>query len=388
MIDINQLPDFVHDALQNPSLQSSEQFQSWLRENEEHMILFQELCDIQEAGRRLLPEINPDINTAWERVKTKHLKTESHACESNIRRMGIITGIAASIAVIFIIGYHLLTNTTQLPVEAAEVHFTDIPAKKDATIVIKAVSNTRPVLLSTEKGKTTSIYKKLLDYTQNNPNPIPELLTLTTPRGKSIRIRLKDSTEVCLNGESRLSYPSYFTGPDRTVELEGEAYFKVAPDKSHPFIVRHHGTMTQALGTQFNIRSYTNEKKHVTLVEGSVLVSDTLSSQEQILYPGQDVEYDSPSEMVVREVNLREFTAWTEDLFYFEQTELRDIMQILGRWYNVTVAFEDKEMEHYHFTFWAERTGSLKEALSLLNQIGTVKAYINEKDNQVVIKKR
>lgn len=389
MIDINQLPDYVLDALQDSSLRESEEFLVWLEESEEHKALFEDLCNYQEAERRLLPENNPDIDLQWERVKNIHLRKEKNNNRRRlVRTIGII-GIAASFILIFLVGDHFYSTQEEKPIETALSELLSIsPDKKGSEVIIKAKENIRPVILSTEKGETTPIYKKVLDYTQDTTTTTIERLTLTTPRGKSIKVYLKDGTEIWLNDESRLVYPSCFIGPSRTVELEGEAYFKVAHDGKHPFIVKHDGVLTQVLGTEFNIRSYENETKHVTLIAGSVLISDTLSGQKKILLPKQDAEYNSSSTMTVKEVNTHKFTAWTEGLFYFEQTKLRDIMQTLGRWYNITVTIEDKEAENYHFTFWAERTGSLKEALALLNQIGTVKAYLNERKNQVVIRKR
>lgn len=391
MIDINQLPDYVLDALQNPTLQKSEKFLVWLEESEERKVLFQDLCDCQEAARRLLPENNPNVDLQWERVKNLHLKKKENSDRKKHIQAFLVIGIsiAASFILVFLIGNYLYDAKTEKHPEITMNELSSIsPEKRDSEVIIKAKENTSPVLLLTEKGNTTPIYKKILDYTQDTTITNVEKLTLTTPRGKSIKVCLKDGTEIWLNDESRLVYPSHFIGLTRTVELEGEAYFKVAHDENHPFIVKHDGVLTQALGTEFNIRTYENETKHITLVEGSVLISDTLSGQKTVLFPKQDAEYNSSSTMTIKEVNTHKFTAWTEDLFYFEQTELQDIMQTLGRWYNITVTIEDKEAKHYHFTFWAERTGSLKEALALLNQIGTVKAYLNEEKNQVVIKKR
>ena len=49
---------------------------------------------------------------------------------------------------------------------------------------------------------------------------------------------LCDGTEVWLNANTRLIYPTAFVEKERTVYLEGEAYFKVTPNKQQPFIVK------------------------------------------------------------------------------------------------------------------------------------------------------
>ena len=390
MIDINQIPDFVWEALQEPALRQSEEFLKWLDEDEKHGEWFVGLCDCREAAWRASPENIPDVGSQWERVKRRNGGLgKKKVARARFLRMGAV-GAAASLAIVFLLGFYFHDkgkDCEELPA-VIEGCVADSPADGHVLVAIKAVEKVTPVLLYTGKEAPASVYEKVLDYTRDTVKTAAKRLTLATPRGKSIKVVLSDSTAVWLNADSRLSYPSFFAEGTRTVELEGEAYFKVAQDKARPFIVKHHETMTQALGTEFNIRSYPGGRKHVTLVEGSVMVSDTLSSRQQLLVPGQDMEYDSLSNVVIKEVNLREFTAWTEDLFYFEQTKLLDIMQILGRWYNVTVVFRDEEAESYHFTFWAERTGTLEEAVEQLNQIGAVKVSIDAAKKQVVIKKR
>lgn len=392
--DINAVPDFVWEALQDASLRQSDEFRAWIAESEENLALFNDLSDCKEAGSRLLPEMNPDMELQWKRIQEKRKPVRT----LNRWKIGFLSaGIAASLALLCLWGFHYLNRSESSALsEQAQVEIADIPLKEDADIIVKAVKKDQPVLLAVSGSAPAPVYENVLDYTSqpqaqsafDEPEVVVEELVLTTPRGRSIRLLLSDGTEVWLNAESRLTYPSLFTEATRTVELEGEAFFKVAHDSEHPFMVKHHGMITQALGTSFNIRSYENEKKHVTLVEGSVRVQDEQCSQQQILSPGEDVTYDTSQAMTVRQVNTEEYTAWTDGMFYFEQTELQDIMRILGRWYNVTIAFVDEPSKHFHFTFWAERGGSLKQALGLLNQMGTVKAYLSTDGNQVVIKKR
>lgn len=107
-----------------------------------------------------------------------------------------------------------------------------------------------------------------------------------------------------------------------------------------------------------------------------------------VLLPGQDAEYDSDSGMTIKKVNPYEFTAWKEDLFYFEQTDLLSLMKVLGRWYNTTIVFKDEDIKQYRFTFWAKRSDNLKTTLSMLNQMGTVLIRINSQENTVLVSKR
>lgn len=384
MNPIENIPDFVVYALSTPEVQPSEELKQWLAQSQANRDLFDDLLAYREAERRLLLPANiPDIDLQWERVKRKNR-------QKRIRYYWTFVGVAASLLLVLSVGLYQMKKKSKLESQDIEtqISLADVIDQPKTTIITYSENKSRPIILSTQKGKTTAIHTQVLDYTQTSHTQATELLTLTTPRGKSIQVILDDSTKVWLNAESRFSYPSQFTDSTRTVHLEGEAYFKVAANAKCPFIVKHHANTTRALGTEFNIRSYTDEKKHVTLIEGKVLLTDTLSLQKEILLPGQDAEYDSDSEMTIKKVNPYEFTAWKEDLFYFEQTDLLSLMKVLGRWYNTTIVFKDEDIKQYRFTFWAKRSDNLKTTLSMLNQMGTVQIRINSQENTVLVSKR
>ena len=373
MNPIENIPDFVVYALSTPEVQPSEELKQWLAQSQANRDLFDELLAYREAERRLLLPANiPDIDLQWERVKRKNR-------QKRIRYYWTFVGVAASLLLVLSVGLYQMKKKSKLESQDIEtqISLADVINQPKTTIITYSETKSRPI-----------IHTQVLDYTQTSHTQATELLTLTTPRGKSIQVILDDSTKVWLNAESRLSYPSQFTDSTRTVHLEGEAYFKVAANAKCPFIVKHHANTTRALGTEFNIRSYTDEKKHVTLIEGKVLLTDTLSLQKEILLPGQDAEYDSDSEMTIKKVNPYEFTAWKEDLFYFEQTDLLSLMKVLGRWYNTTIVFKDEDIKQYRFTFWAKRSDNLKTTLSMLNQMGTVQIRINSQENTVLVSKR
>jgi ferric-dicitrate binding protein FerR (iron transport regulator) len=98
-------------------------------------------------------------------------------------------------------------------------------------------------------------------------------MTLSVPFGKSTDITLPDGSIVYLHPGSRLVFPVTFEGDQRVVKLEGEAYFKVAKDASHPFVVMTEHFETTVLGTEFNIKTGNSEQgtaAELTLVSGSV----------------------------------------------------------------------------------------------------------------------
>lgn len=98
--------------------------------------------------------------------------------------------------------------------------------------------------------------------------------TLRTLHGMECHIVLSDGTKVHLNAESQLTYPICFSDKERIVQVEGEAYFDVAPDKAHPFIVQTPHTSIRVTGTSFNVRAYADEEvESTTLISGAIEIS-------------------------------------------------------------------------------------------------------------------
>ena len=87
--------------------------------------------------------------------------------------------------------------------------------------------------------------------------------TIIIPKGGEYRLTLMDGTKVCLNSNSKLKYPSEFGSGNRYVQLEGEAYFEVAKDPDHPFVVDVNNMQIKVLGTAFNVNAYAKENKIV-----------------------------------------------------------------------------------------------------------------------------
>lgn len=159
---------------------------------------------------------------------------------------------------------------------------------------------------------------------------------IETPRGGQYQIQLPDGTAVWLNAASSLKYPASFAGSkDRKVVLQGEAYFEVARDKAHPFIVVTSKQQVEVLGTHFNINSYADElDTRTTLLEGSVRLNG-----KTILKPGEQAVLKA-DEIAVAEVNVNKAIAWKNGKFVFVSEDIERIMRKLSRWYNVEVVFE------------------------------------------------
>ena len=216
-----------------------------------------------------------------------------------------------------------------------------------------------------------------------------KMLALTTPCGHDYHLTLADGTEVWLNAESRLEFPDVFDKSAREVRLHGEAYFQVAKDAKHPFIVQvlpqensaEGAFRTRVLGTQFNIRAYHPKDISVTLIEGKVCVE--AADDKQVLAPHQQWAMHNGMQSV-KTVDTYPLTQWKEGFFYFDNQTLLQIMQQLAHWYNVNVAFDDPSKTKVRLHFVTERNNSLAETLRQLNDLHV--ADISLSHNVIVVK--
>lgn len=191
---------------------------------------------------------------------------------------------------------------------------------------------------------------------------------LTTPRGGQYRLVLDDGTKVWVNASSSIRYPISFAGEKRTVELTGEAYFEVAEDKEHPFVVIVNGTRVEVLGTHFNVMGYPDEERtSTTLLEGSVKVVH--GKQEQLLLPGQQAIIGKRIQLL--EVDPKKAIAWKEGRFNFAGEQIETIMRKISRWYNIEVVYEGNVTKE-ELIGTVPRSENLREVLNTLALTGLV----------------
>lgn len=165
--------------------------------------------------------------------------------------------------------------------------------------------------------------------------------TLSLPRGsRPMRLVLADGSAVWLNASSSITYPTGFGGPERVVTMTGEAYFEVAHDPVHPFIVEQADLRVRVLGTHFNIRAYGDaDRRHVTLLEGAVRVQR--GAAQESLRPGQQAELTA-ARLTVQSADTEAVMAWKNGQFIYDGVDLQTIMQEISRYYDVDIRFRDE----------------------------------------------
>ena len=199
--------------------------------------------------------------------------------------------------------------------------------------------------------------------------------TISTPRGGKYQIELPDGSQVWLNAESSLRFPTAFIGKERKVEISGEAYFEITKNKAMPFTVRAQDADVVVLGTHFNIMAYTNETSlKTTLLEGSVkFIKNRIVN---ILKPGQQSQLlKSGGVKVVGGVDVDEVVAWKNGTFNFNGTDIGTVIRQLSRWYDVEAVYKGDVDE----LFYAEipRSTKLSDVLKALELTGKVRFEID-----------
>jgi ferric-dicitrate binding protein FerR (iron transport regulator) len=209
------------------------------------------------------------------------------------------------------------------------------------------------------------------------------------PRGGEYVLQLSDGTRIWLNAESKLSYPSAFSGEVREVELEGEAFLEVAENPDRPFVVRTGDLEIEVLGTSFNIMSYPDEYSiETTLDEGKVMLRIPESGSEACsLLPGEQAVYDrNTGAITIREVDPDNYSAWRVGTYIIDKQSLEVLMHRLGRWYNFETKFTSPTIREYRFSGTLDRKDDLSRILELIQKTSDLQMEIVSA-GQVVIRK-
>jgi ferric-dicitrate binding protein FerR (iron transport regulator) len=163
------------------------------------------------------------------------------------------------------------------------------------------------------------------------------------PKGQKSKIFLEDGSFVWLNSSSKIRYVKGFTVGQRTVYLEGEAFFDVAHDPSRPFVVMADHTRVEALGTSFNVREHDEDGTvTVALTEGKVKVSDSENPEQEhvVIQPGQRVMHGKSLE--VSSFHYASEIAWKDGVIHFHNAGLEEITARLSAWYGVEFIVQGK----------------------------------------------
>ena len=236
--------------------------------------------------------------------------------------------------------------------------------KKEVNVVVDGVQvKYKKGVLSYQPTVTTQHEEKNIEEQSGKSNE------LVIPRGGENTVILADGTTVHLNAGSKLTYPVRFAGKRRIVRLEGEAYFDVAGDENHPFVVQTHLGEITVLGTEFNVNAYADTPVcYTTLVHGKVKFS-TLNAETVTLSPGEQAVVFANSS-TKRKVDLEEYVGWVDGMYIFNDRPLGDIMKTFERWYDIQVYYETPNLRDITYSGNLKRYGTINSFLDALELTG------------------
>ncbi len=192
----------------------------------------------------------------------------------------------------------------------------------------------------------------------------PANIIVKTKRNEVKKVLLSDGSIVWLNGNSTLSYPETFNEAKRKVDLiEGEAFFDIHHNAKQPFQVKAGKTLTNVLGTAFNISSYAwLNKISVTVARGKVAVNNAL------LLPNQQLLYTKASGKLERKnVTAAYVTSWMKRELSFNDEDFKTVAAKIEDKFNVKISFANRNMLRMRITAKFETTDNLNEILDALS---------------------
>ncbi|MEZ4970220.1 MAG: FecR domain-containing protein [Flavobacteriaceae bacterium] len=215
--------------------------------------------------------------------------------------------------------------------------------------------------------------------------------TLTVPNGKQFHIVLSDGSKVHLNSGSSIKYPiNFLKGQERQVFLTGEAFFEVAHDREHAFIVNARNLDIHVYGTKFNVSNYPEDRDtEVVLVEGSVSLkeSDLLEGDKEEVYlkPGFMGIYNrSDNHISQEEVNTTIYTSWLNGNLVFRNISFENIIQKLQRHYNVVIINNNEKLAVETFNATIEtKHETIEQVFNYFNKVYQIEYKIIE--NKIII---
>lgn len=262
--------------------------------------------------------------------------------------------------------------------------------------IYNRISEKEGHVLSLKKTKRQVFYRSILKYAAivllalltgigsyyYALNTMPEQsLTITANKGQKTSMTLSDGTVVWLNSGSTLSYGKRFNKKERILQLDGEAFFSVAHDKSRPFVVQANGMEVEVFGTEFNVNTR-QEKMSVSLLKGSVAIAYKGNTEK--LVPGEVAYCDSQSPRIAIEkedVFLNKL--WTLEQLQFKDQPLKEVVRNLSGWYGVDITLA-KSLENFGAFTFTLKNEPLEEVLKMLSMTNPI-AYKMEDENHVKI---
>lgn len=274
------------------------------------------------------------LSHSWKLIVKK-----AHARRKRMR-LYYIGSAAASIIILISAGYFFKMDLnrmnhfkSELPVfvDSISYHLNDIILfGKNSIDTLQNETHLRYADLKEEVESTSSIDDNNEKNKQDNYNH------LIVPYGKRVRVTLSDGTEMYVNSGSQVIYPLEFEKDTRHIQVKGEVFLKVTPNKKKPFIVSSGDFKTTVLGTSFNLSIDKNGLFEVVLINGSVEVDNELSQTKYILSPNEKYEFNNDV-ISVSYVDVESYISWVDYIMFLDNKCLSNVLSELSNHYGIDI---------------------------------------------------
>ena len=342
----------------------------WLRTSEENQEMYDRFRNKRLLFERLGFYRQTDPEPDWKEIRRRTQRISRHE-----RWLQRLTYAAVFIGLLFMVSLYIYRQKAEIPLpENIAINCDSIrPGSRQA--YIELITGEKIVLGEREKGLVKNVDGGMLkegeeglimvgdDSVKNEVQEV-EFNRVVVPRGGEYRLILADGSKVWMNSDSKFEFPTVFTGKERRVRLQGEAYFQVQRNEKMPFRIEVNGIEVAVLGTSFNIQAY-GELMYTTLVEGAVALN--VGGDTFRLSPGEEAKVNK-RKVRVQKVDVYERIAWKEGKFVFREKRLEEVMEILGRWYDVEICYRNAAVKDLHFTGNIPRHATISEVLQFLER--------------------
>lgn len=362
---------------------------SWLAEDEHHQILYE-----QYAGEKFLKEktdnaMRIDWQYDYQNFIQKYPQLYRPIHWVRWMKYAAIFILPIALCIFWWIndsGDRLVVQTAEIaPIEKAKPILTLAGGQKMVLTNRINFRETDGTLVAGEIGGLS--YKQ--ENTENSEMQQDAIFNnLEIPRGAEYFLLLADGTKIWLNSESVIRYPVNFTGANREVYMEGEAFFEVAKDSLRPFVVYAADARIEVLGTEFNVRNYREEEDvATTLVKGSVRLTCGKNENQIVLKPGEQGNVSRGNgALAVHNVDTYFYTAWKDARFVFRSTRMEELLSTLARWYDLQIFYQNDAVKDICFTGDMERMADFHQLLNIIEGNDLVRFVINERTVTVSLK--
>lgn len=209
-------------------------------------------------------------------------------------------------------------------------------------------------------------------------------IRMEVPQGHKAMVVLADGSKVWINSGSSLCYSRHNA---REVQLEGEAYFEVAKDQQHQFVVHTAYGTIKVYGTAFNVQAHAADSLFsVALIRGSIGLTLDHCNKEWRLRPNERVNYDARNhQLKLVDCNLEDAGSWRQHELRLENAGIDQLWNKMEGWYSMRFIIQNRPVKRHLYNVTIQ-TESVEETLELINKITPIEYVIKGKEVTVCYK--